>query len=46
MTALTGAVLFCSESKGSGFHANECPQVLFISVEHRKQFSANEDLME
>ena len=25
MTAATSAVLICSESKGSGFHANECP---------------------
>ena len=25
MTAATGAVLFHSESKGSGFHANEGP---------------------
>ena len=26
MTAITSAVLFRSESKGSGFHANERPQ--------------------
>ena len=25
MTAVTSAVLFCSECKGSGFHANERP---------------------
>ena len=25
MTPVTGVVLFCSESKGSGFHANERP---------------------
>ena len=27
MTAITGAVLFPSESKGSGFHASERPQI-------------------
>ena len=29
MTAITSAVLFRSESKGSGFHANERPQSVY-----------------
>ena len=30
MTAITSAVLFRPESKGSGFHANERPQVVIF----------------
>ena len=34
MTTVASAVLFRSESKGSGFNANECPQGDMIVNDH------------
>ena len=41
MTAITSAALFRSESKGSSFHANECPEEN-ISTINSKYYSVDE----
>ena len=43
MTAITSAVLFRSESKGSGFHANERPQREFSFRNNLKSLTQASD---